>query len=180
MCCTPTIRLLIVLTLPPCCRCPLNRGAAPRLVLPRSRLERSDFVRWHKREVPTPSSNVRVYGHSGKHILVLSSSHFDPHQKSRLPMSRSTVVSQALRQPGVPGQSIKNLSPQWITFRDTRVVKILCAIMRHPKLRHHASRSIVSDARMRHNLREANPFEAKLKCCSRRFHGESLFPKRPC
>src|SRR3981081_380677 len=80
MCCTPTIRLLIVLTLPPCCRCPLNRGAAPRLVLPRSRLERSDFVRWHKREVPTPSSNVRVYGHSGKHILVLSSSHFDPKQ----------------------------------------------------------------------------------------------------
>src|SRR5882757_8642858 len=33
---------------------------------------------WHKREVPTPSSNVRVYGHSGKHILVLSSSHLDP------------------------------------------------------------------------------------------------------
>ena len=95
-------------------------------------------------------------------------------------MSRSTVVSQALRQPGVPGQSIKNLSPQRITFRDTRVVKILCAIVRHPELRHHASRSIVSDARMRHNLREANPFEAKLKCCSRRFHGESLFPKRPC
>src|ERR1700704_830337 len=82
MCCTPTIRLLIVLTLPPCCRCPLNRGPAPRLLLPRSRLERSDIVRWHKREVPTPSSNVRVYGHSGKHILALSSSHFDPSRKS--------------------------------------------------------------------------------------------------
>ncbi len=37
---------------------------------------------WHKREVPTPSSNVRVYGHSGKHILVLSSSHLDPQRTS--------------------------------------------------------------------------------------------------
>jgi len=37
---------------------------------------------WHKREVPTPSSNVRVYGHSGKHILVLSSSQLDPQRTS--------------------------------------------------------------------------------------------------
>jgi hypothetical protein len=29
MCCTPAVRLLIVLTLPPCSRCPLNRLPAP-------------------------------------------------------------------------------------------------------------------------------------------------------
>jgi hypothetical protein len=44
MCCTPTLRWLIVLTLLPAYRCPLNRLPAPRLLLPRSGLERSDFV----------------------------------------------------------------------------------------------------------------------------------------
>ena len=39
MCCTPTVRLLIVLTLPPSYRCPLNGYRAPRLLLPRSGLE---------------------------------------------------------------------------------------------------------------------------------------------
>jgi hypothetical protein len=52
-------------------------------------------------------------------------------------MSRSIAVPQALRQSDVPCQSIKNLSPQWVTFRDTTVVKILCAIVRHPELRHY-------------------------------------------
>jgi len=45
--CPPTVRLLIVLTLPPSYRCPLDRLPASRLLLPRSALERSDFVRWH-------------------------------------------------------------------------------------------------------------------------------------
>jgi hypothetical protein len=47
MCCTPTVRLVIVWTLPPRYRCPLNRLPAPRFSLPRSGLERSDFVQWH-------------------------------------------------------------------------------------------------------------------------------------
>ena len=42
--CTPTIHDLIVLTLPPRHRCPLDRMPASRLLLPRSGLERSDFV----------------------------------------------------------------------------------------------------------------------------------------
>ena len=42
--CTPTIHELIVLTLPPRHRCPLDRLPASRLLLPRSGLERSDFV----------------------------------------------------------------------------------------------------------------------------------------
>jgi hypothetical protein len=45
MCCTPTLCWLIVLTLPRY-HCPLNRLPASRLLLPRSGLERSDFVRW--------------------------------------------------------------------------------------------------------------------------------------
>jgi hypothetical protein len=36
------------LTLPPRHRCRLDRLPASRLLLPRSGLERSDFVRWHK------------------------------------------------------------------------------------------------------------------------------------
>src|SRR5215472_3720295 len=44
MCCTPTLRWLIVLTLPPRYRCPLNWLPASRLLLPRSGLEPSDFV----------------------------------------------------------------------------------------------------------------------------------------
>ena len=42
MCCTTTVRLLIVLTLPPRYHCALNWLAAPRLLLPRSGLERSN------------------------------------------------------------------------------------------------------------------------------------------
>ena len=45
--CTPTIHELIVLTLPPRHRCLLDRLPASRLLLPRSGLERSDFVLWH-------------------------------------------------------------------------------------------------------------------------------------
>src|SRR5258708_716303 len=54
-----------------------TRGECSRLINRSARPE-ANFRFWHRREVPTPSSNVRVYGHSGKHILVLSSSHFDP------------------------------------------------------------------------------------------------------
>jgi hypothetical protein len=48
-----------VLTLPPRNRCPLDRLPASRLLLPRSGLERSDFVPWHKTEVPAGSEDVR-------------------------------------------------------------------------------------------------------------------------
>jgi hypothetical protein len=41
-----TARLSIVLTLPPCYRCPLDRLQASRLLPPRSGLDRSDFVLW--------------------------------------------------------------------------------------------------------------------------------------
>src|SRR6266480_8060909 len=34
------------------------------------------FRSWHKCELPTASSNVRVRGQSGKHMLALSSSQF--------------------------------------------------------------------------------------------------------
>ena len=37
MCCTPTVRLLIVLTLPPSYRCPLNRPPAPSALAPAQR-----------------------------------------------------------------------------------------------------------------------------------------------
>jgi hypothetical protein len=56
---TPTIHELIVLTLPPRNRCPLDRLPASRLLLPRSGRERSDFVPWHKTEVPAGSEDVR-------------------------------------------------------------------------------------------------------------------------
>src|SRR5215468_1696053 len=49
-CVARQLRWLIVLTLPPRYRCPLNRLPASRLSLPRSGLERSDFVPW-----PVPS-----------------------------------------------------------------------------------------------------------------------------
>src|SRR5580704_8119119 len=42
--CTPTIHELVVSTLPPRHRCPLDRLPASRLLLQRSGLERSDFV----------------------------------------------------------------------------------------------------------------------------------------
>ena len=57
--CTPTIHDLIVLTLPPRRRCPLDRMPASRLLLPRSGLERSDFVRWHEADIATLSKNAR-------------------------------------------------------------------------------------------------------------------------
>jgi hypothetical protein len=49
------------LTLPPRHRCPLDRMPASRLLLPRSGLERSDFVPWHKADVPLASANVRCW-----------------------------------------------------------------------------------------------------------------------
>jgi hypothetical protein len=89
---------------------------------------------------------------------------------------RSLIAS---RRPGVAGQPIENLSPQWVRFGDARVIKILCTIVGHPKLRHQASGSSVSFARVRHNVVEADLLEAKLKRCSRRLHGEPLSPERP-
>jgi hypothetical protein len=63
--CTPTIHELIVLTLPPRHRCPLDRPPASRLLLPRSGLERSDFVPWHLWDMPTDTENVRLSGKTG-------------------------------------------------------------------------------------------------------------------
>jgi hypothetical protein len=49
------------LTLPPSYRCPLDRLPASRLLLPRSALERSDFVLWHFSEVSPSLSDVRSW-----------------------------------------------------------------------------------------------------------------------
>ena len=57
--CTPTIHELIVLTLPPRHRCPLDRLPASRLLLPRSGLERSDFVQCDLCDLPTGADDVR-------------------------------------------------------------------------------------------------------------------------
>jgi hypothetical protein len=47
------------LTLPPRHRCPLDRLPASRLLLPRSGLERSDFVLWHEPDQLDRSDDVR-------------------------------------------------------------------------------------------------------------------------
>ena len=57
--CTPIIRELIVATR---YRCPLHRLPASRLLLPRSGLERSDFVHWHETDVPILLTKVRYEG----------------------------------------------------------------------------------------------------------------------
>ena len=64
--------------LPPRYCGPLNRLAASRLLLPRSGLERSDFVLWPECDMPISSSNVRSQQYTGKHLLRLSSSQFGP------------------------------------------------------------------------------------------------------
>jgi hypothetical protein len=48
----------------------------------------SHFRFWHKCEVPTASSYVRVWRQSGKHLLAMSVSHFDPTRTSALIPSR--------------------------------------------------------------------------------------------
>jgi hypothetical protein len=53
--CTPIIRELIVATR---YRCPLHRLPASRLLLPRSGLERSDFVLWHQTDMPGQADDV--------------------------------------------------------------------------------------------------------------------------
>jgi hypothetical protein len=53
-----------------------------RLGYPRSGLSRSDFVRWHETDMPTAMRNVRSRGQSGKHILAVSLSGFDPTETS--------------------------------------------------------------------------------------------------
>src|SRR5882762_4795358 len=68
--CTPTIHDLIVLTLPPRRRCPLDRMPASRLLLPRSGLERSDFVPWHFSDVTAGLRNVCWWGKSGRRDCV--------------------------------------------------------------------------------------------------------------
>ena len=61
--CTPTVRLLIVLTFATkLSLSSLDRLPASRLLLPRSGLERSDFVLWHKADVLKASPDVRFLG----------------------------------------------------------------------------------------------------------------------
>ena len=56
--CTPIIRELIVATR---YRCPLHRLPASRLLLPRSGLERSDFVLWHLADMGRDAIDVRSW-----------------------------------------------------------------------------------------------------------------------
>jgi hypothetical protein len=48
--------------LPPRHRCPLDRLPASRLLLPRSGLERSDFVHWHETAEPGRQLYCRYRG----------------------------------------------------------------------------------------------------------------------
>ena len=82
---TPTIHDLIVLTLPPRHRCPLNRLPASRLLLPRSGLERSDFVLWHETDMPTAMRDVWL-----AHIPLLMCELFSQWDVVRLPQMRVT------------------------------------------------------------------------------------------
>ena len=94
MCCTPTVRWLIVLTLPP----PLSLSSQPafRLLHPRSGLERSDFVLWPIRVI----SLLRT-----KHValvvkywwaLPVRSVENDPTQKISFPLDFASLISELL------------------------------------------------------------------------------------
>ena len=65
--CTPTIRELIEAT--PLSLASLDRLPASRLLLPRSGLERSDFVLWHKADLVLAERNVRYWEKSGRQPL---------------------------------------------------------------------------------------------------------------
>ncbi len=65
--CTPTIRELIEAT--PLWLASLDRLPASRLLLPRSGLERSDFVRWHETDMNAPVGDVRSWGRSRSPVL---------------------------------------------------------------------------------------------------------------
>ncbi len=71
---------------PQCYYYPLNRLPASRLLLPRSGLERSDFVRWHLSDMPKQSPDVCCWGKSGPHDCDRRLPSFDPKRKS-LPYS---------------------------------------------------------------------------------------------
>src|SRR5580700_6243435 len=96
--CTPTIHELIVLTLPPRYRCPLNRLPASRLLLPRSGLERSDFVLWPQAAVWGCLLFRRCQGRSRHH---------PPRRRSRdtsiLRMPRSARERDRVAHVGKPG-----------------------------------------------------------------------------
>src|SRR5262245_38596174 len=51
-------------------------ATASRLLPPRSGLERSDFVQWHKSEVPERIDDVCSWGQSGRNMLAASLSAF--------------------------------------------------------------------------------------------------------
>src|SRR4030081_1443085 len=57
---------------------PLTWLSASRLLLPRSGLERSDFVHWRLSDMAFVLDDVRSWGRSGNYLLFPSISHFDP------------------------------------------------------------------------------------------------------
>jgi len=73
---------------------PLNRLPASRLLLPRSGLERSDFVRWPIGEVSARRFDVCFVGHSQPELLTLSFSHFDPNVWSSRALQEVSSIRQ--------------------------------------------------------------------------------------
>src|SRR6266851_2919483 len=61
---------------------PLTWLSASRLLLPRSGLERSDFVPWRLSDMTFVLDDVRSWGRSGNYLLFPSISHFDPFRTS--------------------------------------------------------------------------------------------------
>ena len=66
--CTPTIRELIEAT--PLSLASLDRLPASRLLLPRSGLERSDFVHWPIADIQRAPILFRFQGNSGHRVFV--------------------------------------------------------------------------------------------------------------
>ena len=64
-CCNANSKLADRVDLPPRYRCPLNRLPASRLLLPRSGLERSDFVPWPLASFRGDAECWSLSGHSG-------------------------------------------------------------------------------------------------------------------
>jgi hypothetical protein len=69
MCCTPTVRLLIELTFATPLALSSQPLPAPRLLLLRSGLERSDFVPWPLANNPAGFAEVSVRGQSRPDLL---------------------------------------------------------------------------------------------------------------
>jgi hypothetical protein len=122
MCCTPTARLLIVLTLPPCYHCPFNGYRPLRSCSRAAGWSAATLCPGPSAKCPLASSRSGQWGHSGLDLLTLSFSHFDPTETLPAPLwngharpaDRPTGVSTwgARRSRAWPtdGQSILGLS----------------------------------------------------------------------